>query len=291
MRRRQFMDRLARAAGLVGLGALACQRRQDSPEDGPRLVSLGGSLTELVFALGAGDQLVGADSSSYYPSATAELAKVGYQRSVSAEGVIGLGPSVVLHTDASGPPAALEQIRAAGIETAEFPEPRQLDQARARIVALADRLGRVPMGDELVAAFDVEIAQIHARRSRFERSPKVMFLYTRGADVLMVAGKSTAAATMIEAAGGQLAFEHTDFVRLSAEAVIAAEPEVILVTERGLASLGGSRGLLEQRGLAETPAGRDQRIVAFDDLALLGLGPRTGVTLLDLSRALHPEQA
>lgn len=286
LRRRELL------LGLLGAATLACNRpREQADTSGPRLVVLGGPLTELVFALGLGDRIVGADTSSYYPPAAASLPKVGYQRKVSAEGVIGLAPTLVLHTDTSGPPAALEQIRAAGIETASFAEPWQLDDARTRVRELAKLLGREAEGAALLATLERELAELERLRAGYQHTPSVMFLYTRGADVLMVAGRETPAATMIEQAGARLAFEHREFMPLSAEAVIAAKPEVILVTARGLGSLGGELGLLEQPGLAETPAGRAKRILAFDDLALLGFGPRTGATLLELSRALHPELA
>lgn len=298
-RRRFITALLGGAASLGGLGSLAtlagCHGReqagQGAEREGARLVSIGGALTELAYALGIGEQLVGADTSSYFPSAAAALPKVGYQRKIAAEGVIGLGPSLVLHTESAGPATALEQIAAAGIELASFPEPRTLEQARARIQAFAARVGRVDEGEALLARLDAELAEVARLRGGATSTPSVLFVYARGADVLMVGGRETPAATMIEAAGGRLAFDHAEYQPLSAEAVIAAAPEVLLVTERGLGSVGGSSGLLTQPGLAETPAGRAKRVVALDDLGLLGFGPRTGATLQALTRALHPELA
>jgi iron complex transport system substrate-binding protein len=288
---RSIMHRRELLSGLLGATLLACSGDRGPIGEGPRLVSLGGPLTELLFALGVGDQIIGVDRSSYYPDAAGELPQVGYHRRVAAEGVIALAPTLVVHSDAAGPAGALDQIRAAGITMAEFADPSNLDQARDRIRDLAWLVGRESTGDELIAALDREIATLARLQAAIVRKPKVMFIYARGADTIMVAGQGTAPATMIELAGATHAFDHPDFRPISAESVILAAPEVVLVTARGLASVGGEIGLLAQPGIAQTPAGRAERIVALDDLALLGFGPRTGATLLELTRALHPELA
>jgi iron complex transport system substrate-binding protein len=275
--------------GLLGAASLACVRRADVGGSDTRILSLGGPLTELLFALGVGDRLVGADTSSYYPSEAEALPKVGYQRQISVEGVLALAPTLVVHSDQAGPKPALEQIAAAGIELVEFADPWELDAARRRIRDVAALVGRVDAGAELIAALDKEIAELERLRAACTSTPTVLFVYARGADHLLVAGRHTAPATMVELAGGRLALQHEGFVPISAEAVIAGAPEVILVTSRGLGSVGGQLGMLDQPGLAETPAGRARRVIALDDLALLGFGPRTGATLIELTRALHPE--
>jgi iron complex transport system substrate-binding protein len=295
--RRQFIAAMLAAA----IPTTGCNTRGERPveaSDGERIVGIGGVLTEMLFALGVGGRLVGSDTSSYYPDAAAALPKVGYQRQIAVEGVIGLAPTLVVHTDAAGPPGALAQLASAGIELAEFPEVWTIEAAKDRIRALAARVDRAARGDELIAKLDADLAELAALKAKLpagpsagQAGPSVVFVYARGADVLMVGGRKTAAASMIELAGGRLAFAHDEFMPLSAEAVIQAAPELLLVTERGLGSVGGEDGLLSQPGLAETPAGRAGRVVAIDDLALLGFGPRTGETLLALARAFHPELA
>jgi iron complex transport system substrate-binding protein len=287
MQRRSFLTASLAAISLAPL-ALGCSGAATRGGEGERIVSLGGALTELVYALGLGERLVGVDSSSVWPEAARALPQVGYQRKVSAEGVIALAPSLVLHSDAAGPASALARLREAGITLAEFPDPRDVAGARARIEALAARLDRVEQGREMIAALDAELARLPTVAD--EQRPRVLFLYARGADTLLVAGRSTAAAAMIELAGGRNALELDDFRPLSAEAVLAAAPEVLLVTSRGLDSVGGSAGLLALPGIAQTPAGRNARILALDDLALLGFGPRTGTTLHELAAALHPDE-
>lgn len=278
-------------ATLLGLSAAACSRTQSKDHAaGRRIVALGGTLTEIVFALGLGEAVVGVDASSVYPVAATALPQVGYYRHVSAEGIISLGPNLVIHSDGAGPPTAFEQIKTAGIETLVVPEPDDLDGARARIVALAEALDRTPQAASILDRFDAEIAAARRLSAATEHRPRVLFLYARGADTLLISGHTTPADLMVREAGGQncvTAFE--GFRPLSAESVIAAAPEVIVVPERSLESIGGVEGLREQPGLNETPAARSGRLVALDDLALLGLGPRTGQALNELTRALHPE--
>ncbi len=287
MQRRSFLTTLGSLASLAAM-SLGCSRAATSSAAGERIVSLGGALTELVYALGLGERLVGVDSSSVWPESARALPQVGYQRKISAEGVIALAPSLVLHSDAAGPASALARLREAGIPLAEFADPRDVAGARARIEALAARLDRVERGRELIDSLDAELARLPEVAD--EQRPRVLFLYARGADTLLVAGRSTAAAAMIELAGGRNALELDDFRPLSAEAVLAAAPELLLVTSRGLDSVGGSAGLLALPGIAQTPAGRNARILALDDLALLGFGPRTGATLHELAAALHPDE-
>ncbi|NDJ33535.1 MAG: ABC transporter substrate-binding protein [Chloroflexi bacterium] len=118
----------------------------------------------------------------------------------------------------------------------------------------------------------------------------MMFIYARGAGAVSVAGTDTGAATMIEMAGGENAVTEFDgYQPITAEAVVAAAPDVILMMTRGLESLGGVEGLLEQPGIAATPAGENRRVVVVDDLYLLGFSTRTATATLDLTYLLHEE--
>lgn len=262
-----------------------------SPAAAERLVTVGGTVTEIAFALGAGGEVVGVDTSSVYPPAATTLPQVGYQRTLAAEGVLSLRPSRVLLTRDAGPPAAIAQIRAAGVEVVDVPHEPSLDGARAAIRAVAAELGREAKGEELVAALDAEAAGASAALARVKKNkPRVLFVYARGGGVALVSGTGTAADAMIGLAGASNAVTEFDGFRpLTAEGAVAAKPEVVLVPTRGLESLGGTAALLATPGLALTPAAAQQRVVAMDDLYLLGFGPRAGQAIAELARALHPE--
>lgn len=254
-----------------------------------RIVALGGPVTETVYALGAGDLLVGADSSSVYPAAATKLPQVGYQRTVAAEGVLALRPTLVLATDEAGPPAALEQIRGAGVKVVLAPSEHSVAGAQAKVRAIAAALGKTPEGEALAAEIGRQAAEAQAIVAKRTGKPGVLFLYARGGGVMNVAGAATAADAMITLTGGRNAVSgYENYRPLTAEAAVAAAPEVILTLDRGLASVGGVEKLLEQPGLALTPAGKARRVLAFDDLYLLGFGPRTGAAMADLAKALAP---
>jgi iron complex transport system substrate-binding protein len=270
---------------LVPLGAYA------QPDADPsRIVTLGGSVTEIVYALGAGDQVVGVDASSVYPAAATEKPNVGYFRKVPAEGVLSLNPSLVLALEGTGPPTVFEQFRSAGVRTVQVPDTPSVTGAKRKIRRIGDLLGRSARADSLIRAMEADLAAARALRAEASSTPRVLFVYARGSGTMNVAGRGTSAAAMIELAGGENAITGFEgFKPMSAEAVVEAAPDVILALTRGLESIGGTKGLLEQPGIPLTPAGKQKRIVAMDDLLLLGFGPRLGTAVQRLTKKLHPD--
>jgi iron complex transport system substrate-binding protein len=261
-----------------------------TPARGERIVVVGGTLTEIVFALGGGDDVVGVDSSSVYPETAAALPQVGYQRTLSAEGVLSLSPTLILLTQDAGPPPAIAQIRSAGARVVVIEAIPTVDGARAAIRAVASLLGREQRGEEMVRTLDADLARAGASLAGATSRPKVLFLYARGGGLAMVSGSATAADEMIRLAGGVNAVtDYEGFKPLTPEAGVSLGPEVILVPSRGLDAIGGRDALFALAGLDLTPAGKGKRVVAMDDLYLLGFGPRTGRAVLDLAVALHPE--
>jgi iron complex transport system substrate-binding protein len=261
----------------------ACDSPQSAPTGKRRIVTVGGAITETVFALGAGDEVVAVDTSSLYPDAAARVPKVGYQRTLSAEGILGLSPDLVIVSDEAGPPAALEQLRNAGVRVERMPAAKTVEEAAARIAAIGTALGR--SAEALADRVRRESASAIARASR--EGPRFLLIYARGAGTVMVGGGDTGGSAMVELAGGRNAVGTiSGFKPLSPEILIAAAPEVIVIPSRGLATVGGEAGLLAIPGVADTPAGKQRRIVALDDLLLLGFGPRLPRAIDELASAL-----
>ena len=259
------------------------------PVDASRIVTLGGSVTETVYALRAGDQVVGVDASSLYPEAATQKPSVGYFRQVPAEGVLALEPTLVLALEGTGPPDVLDQIRSAGVTVRTIPDVPSVDGAKEKIRAIARLVGRTERGNELIAAMEADLDEAQELRRASSTTPSVLFIYARGAGTMNVAGEETSAATMIELAGGTNAVRGFDgYKPMTAESVVAAEPEVLLLLDRGLESVGGIDGLLDQPGVSLTPAADERRVVAMDDLLLLGFGPRLGEAVKRLTQKLHP---
>jgi iron complex transport system substrate-binding protein len=258
-----------------------------------RIVPLNGDIAETVVTLGMTKNVVGVDTSATYPEkVVAGLPKIGYQRTLSAEGILSLRPTVVIGTPAAGPPQVLEQIRAAGVPVVVIPEHKGLDAGARKLRVVGKALGVPRRAERLAKQVERQIAIAKREVDSTASRPKVAFLYVRGTQVQMIGGRGSGADAMVAAAGGtdvgaQLGIE--GFKQLTAESLVAAQPDVILALSAGVASVGGVDGMLRLPGVAQTPAGKNRRIVHFDDLLLLGLGPRTGKALRLLIRGLHPE--
>jgi iron complex transport system substrate-binding protein len=271
---------------LGGLAALACTGAAPAS---PRVLSLGGAVTETVYAIGAGPLLVGADDTSLYPPAAVKLTKVGYVRTLGAEGLLSLAPTVVLASADAGPPAALARLRDAGVQLLTLREAHTADAALARVHDIGKALGRVAEAAAVATALEADLAQMRADLDKIKNRPRVLFLLTAGRGAPMGAGRDTAADAMIALAGGVNAMADTRLYRpISAEAVLMAAPDLVVTTADTLAGVGGLPGLRALPGLAETPALRQGRVYDFDALYLLSFGPRLAHAIHDLAAVLHP---
>ncbi|HMP76250.1 MAG TPA: ABC transporter substrate-binding protein [Kiritimatiellia bacterium] len=249
---------------------------------GQRVVCLGGAVTECVFALGAGDEVVAVDDSSGFPAEAAALPRVGYYRMVSAEGVLSVKPDLVLASAEAGPPPALAQIERAGVRVVRIP-------GAATVSGCVERVRAVGVALEQTEAAEAMATSIVSELADFPPPPggvpaRVLFVFARGAGTFNVAGTDTAADEIIRLAGGVNAVGgYSGYRPLTAEAVVESAPDVVLVTSSGLAGLGGEAALWAVPGMKATPAAKQGRAVAMDDLLLLGFGPR----LPEAAKTLH----
>ncbi|QXJ22333.1 ABC transporter substrate-binding protein [Actinomadura graeca] len=252
-------------------------------------VNLYGSLAEIVHGLGLGGRLVGRDVSTTFPAARRLPLVTAQGHDLSAEAILKLDPSVVITDRSIGPPEVLAQLRRSGIPVVLVDDEETLTAIGPHITAVAAALGVPAAGRELAARVDREI-RAAARPASGDR-PKVAFLYVRGnAGVYLVGGKGAGPDAMIEAAGGAdagSALGLSGFRPLTSEGMINAAPDVLLVLSAGLRSVGGVDGLLRLPGVAQTPAGRNRRIVDVDDGTLLSFGSRTAETIGALAAAVH----
>lgn len=290
MRARRAFDGACRLAAFVFVVcALLIAPAAGAAEVG-RVVSVGGSVTEIVFALGAGGRLVAVDSTSQYPSETRALPNVGYMRQLSAEPILALQPTLVLAEADAGPAVALAQLREAGVKVLAVPDAPTTDGVRAKIALVAESLGLGAVGNALADKVGRRFEALSATIGKVGRRPKVLFLLTIGRGAPLAGGAGTSADGIIRLAGGENAAAAIEgFKPITPEAAIAAAPDVILLAERTLEALGGRAGALARPEIAGTPAGRQGRLVAMDGLFLLGFGPRTPEAALALARALHPD--
>jgi iron complex transport system substrate-binding protein len=254
---------------------------------GPRVVSVGGALTEIVYALGAGGELVGTDTTSVFPDAARATPKVGYPRALSAEGLLSLRPSLVLASAEAGPPVVIEQIRAAGVRVVRAEAGHGIDVLATNVRRVAAALGRSAQGERLATEVRARFDDVQRRLVHSGPAPRALFVLSHAANNVQVAGADTAAEALLTAAGTTNAMRGFSGYRpLTAEAAVAAAPQVIVTTTQGVEALGGPARLLAQPGLSLTPAGRAARVFARDALWLLGGGPRWPDAVAELARFL-----
>jgi iron complex transport system substrate-binding protein len=266
---------------ITGL-ALAAQ-----PVAAERLVTLGSSVTETVFALGHGDSVVARDSSSLFPAAVRELPEVGYYRNISAEGILAQNPDRVITTSEAGPPQALEQLRQAGVDLVVVEESKTVDGSVRKVRTIAEALGKV--NADVAEELEQEIAAARELADAAQKEPRVLFLMqVDGKGAAMAAGRGTGVNEMLRQAGAEnAAYEIEGYRDLSAEAILVAAPDVVLVPDHLFGPDGGiNREALEPL-LENSPAWQNDRIHAVDLAKLAGFGPRTGQALRELVQLLH----
>jgi iron complex transport system substrate-binding protein len=283
---------LLAVAAVLALGAGCATPAQPALQAAPssaqpqRIVPLNGDIAEIVWALGLGDQVVGVDTSAVYPpEALAMQPKIGYQRQLAAEGILSLKPTIVIGTPEAGPPEVIEQVKQAGVQVEILPVPAGVEEVPDRIRKVAAELGVAAKGEQLATQADHDIDAAKAAVAGSVGGKRVAFLYVRGQSTALISGKNTRAAAMLAAAGVTDAGVQAGidgYKPITPEALAAAQPDVLLLLDAGLKSVGGIDGLLKLPGVAQTPAGAGRKVVTLEDSLLLNLGPRTGAALKEL---------
>lgn len=249
-----------------------------------RIVSLNGAVTEIVCALGFEKSIVGVDVTSTYPVSIKQVAKVGHNRNISAEPVLALQPDLILATDNFIQPSVIEQFKAVGVKTVVVKQDFSVTGTKKLITEVAAALNVPEKGAALVKQLDKEQQALHVK----SQAKKVLFIYARGAGTMMVAGKETPLDKIISLAGAQnAAGSFNDFKPLTPEAVVTANPDVILMFDDGLKSMGGIDGLLKVQGVAQTNAGKNKKVITMDGQLLTGFGPRVIQAVQELSGKLN----
>lgn len=253
-----------------------------------RVVSIGGALTEIIYALGSEKELVGVDTTSLFPSAATRLPSVGYARALSSEGILALAPTLVVATEDAGPPAVLKQVGGAGVTVATLAANHQFEGVIDRITRLGNLLDCADRAHQLNNKLKGEWQSVRQSVLASKAAPpRVLFVLSMSPSQLMVGGRGSSAEAMIEYAGARNAITGMDgFKPLTTEAVIAAQPDVVLFTDQGLEAMGGVNAAMKIPGLQQTPAGRQRRIVSMETMFLLGFGPRLPAAVATLNREI-----
>ncbi len=255
--------------------------------DPNRIVAIGGSITEIVYALGEEKRLVARDSTSIYPKEAFSLPDVGYMRQLSPEGVLSVNPGGILALEGAGPPEAVETLKKAEVEYVEVEDRFDHAGILSKIAAVGTALGLEDKARELSAKVDADLKATEAVTKAISERKRVVFVLSFQSGKIMASGTDTAAAGIIALAGAENAVTgYTGYKPLTDEALLQAQPDFILMMDRGdhTAVVGE---LLAHPAVAATPAGKAGNVIRMDGAFLLGFGPRTASAARDLATRLY----
>ncbi len=259
-------------------------------EDSERWVIAGGSITELVYAIGAGNKVVGVDETTSYPEQTQALPHIGYWKQLSTEGILSLRPSTFVTWDDAEPKMVLRQLAQHNVKVISLPRtPATFELMLKNIRTLAISLDKQKEAEALIGSLQSRLAVINAKNSQIKQKVKVMFFLSPGGGIPQVAGKTSVADAILHLAGGENIATHENYRIYSAEAIIAANPELIVITTQSqknqTGGLRASEGLASVPGVSMTQAWKTQRIIEIDQSLILGMGPR----IVDAVELLHQQ--
>ncbi len=261
-----------------------------------RWVSAGGALSEWVSALGGESKLVGVDTTSQHPESLKALPSIGYQRQLSAKGILSLRPQILVGTEEMGPPPVLSQIRTAGVQVELFSARPDLPTLQGNLRQLGKLLGAEDKAAQLFEAYQQQLDQQRIRVTHAQLtqpSPGVLVLLGHAGGKPLIAGKDTAADWLIQKAGGHNLATHTGYKPFSNESLISLDPEVLVFADRALSGDAARAALFKENPiLSSTRAARDGRVMELDPTLLVGgLGPRLPDALKKVSDGFYPGTA
>lgn len=261
--------------------------------DTSRIVSLTGDITEIIFELGEGDRIVAVDITTTHPEPANDLKAsggiVGFGQALTAEAVLRFDPTIVIGDETIEPPETIAQLRDAGVPVVILEYQTTLEGVTEKIEQVAEILAVPEAGTQLADRVGGEIEQARQAAADEDVVPRVAYLYSRGPTLLFLFGEGIPTNAMIEGAGaldaGAAIGEGA--IPLTPEALVAAAPDVIVLPESGVDGLGGFDAVLEIPGVAQTPAGSNGALLAYDEAYFFNLGPRTGLALNEFVEDLY----
>jgi len=281
--------------------ATACGRfnnRTGSASD-VRAVVISQGYSEIIWALGAQDAVVGVDYSSTWPPEVRKVTTVGYHRALSAEGILSLKPTVIINDGNIGPPQVVEQLKQLNVPMKTFTAKNDsIDGAKALIREMGAYFHKEARAEELCRKLDADMAKAFEEAKKYSDHPRVAVIhYGRASNVYLLvgaggSGDAAAAGQMVRWAGGEMAIQKEGMERMASPEIVAeANPDVVLMTEFGYDRLDGSKDkILELPGVATSNAAKTGRIYRVEEHDLMYFGPSTGEGVLKLITLIHQGQ-
>ena len=258
-----------------------------------RWVSAGGALSEWISALGGQSKLVGVDTTSQHPQALTALPSIGYQRQLSAEGILSLRPQILVGTEEMGPPPVLSQVRTAGVQVELFSAQPDLTALQGNLQHLGKLLGAEEQASQAYQSYreQLDTQRVRVTQAQLKQpAPGVLLLVGHAGGKPLIAGKDTAADWLVQQAGGHNLATHTGYKPFSVEALASLNPQVLVFADRVLTGEEARAALFRENPiLSSTRAAKDGRVIQLDPTVLVGgLGPRLPDALKNLSEGFYP---
>jgi iron complex transport system substrate-binding protein len=273
--------------------AAGCGRftNEDKKEDHKeRIVCLAKQYNEIIYALGAQQDLVAVDLSSTYPAEIKELPTVGYHRALSAEAIIAARPTIIIHDNNIGPEPVVKQLEQLKVPMLVFKSKGEdIGTAKDLIREMGVYFHRESKADSLCKKLDLHMAKALEKAKQYADTPKVVIIhFGRASNIYLTMTQNGTAGKLIGWAGGKIPVEgEKGMVQISPEIIASANPDVILLTDFGYDRLGTIQKIKELPGVASTNAARNGRIYRVEEHDMVYIGPRTGENVLKLQQLIH----
>ncbi|MEM8844184.1 MAG: ABC transporter substrate-binding protein [Pseudomonadota bacterium] len=255
-----------------------------------RIISIGGSITEILYEFNLQDKIVAVDTTSQYPSDAQDKPNVGYMRTLSAEPIIALNPDLILYLEGSGPAETIDQLSQAGINMVMIPNEYSIEGVKNKVGLVADAVDMQEEGQQLISNISAQEKQLNDYLSDIDQQANVIFIMMFDESSAMVAGKDTGADNMISMAKGKNVVDNfKSYKPLGAESITQLAPDYVLTTERAVKSFNNKAEILNTPLLKLTPAAENQNIIVMDELLLLGYSPRVVNATNQLAEELHSQ--
>lgn len=258
-------------------------------EDASRLLSIGGDTTEILYALGYGDQIVAVDTTSQFPPEVSTKRKVGYMRALSTEGVLSTGATLILASAQAGPPEVVKALRASSVPLVLLPDNTGPESLAEKVRLIGRAVGAEAKADELAASLENQLRELANARSRISKPAKAIVVLSVSSGRALAGGRGTTADIMLSLAGAtNAAASLNGYKPVSDEALIELAPEAIIAVRRG-PDEDTAADIAALPGFKAIGAGDDVPIITMDALYLLGFGPRAPQAASELMAQLYPE--
>jgi iron complex transport system substrate-binding protein len=286
-----MIKKICFALAICVLGSCSPQNHEEeSLLADKKIITAGGTVSEVIAALGFEANIIATDITSTFPESLKSLPSIGYRNQIKAEGILSLGPDLILAEEGYLNADVVQQLRDAGIAVKFFKKPIRIAETYSLIDSVSSFLdvqeSGVVLKNKLKA--EEEALKDYLSSHPVDEIPDVAFIMARGIETVFVAGEETFAANIISMAGGNpVGKGFKDFIPLTPESLVSMDPDYLVFFTSGIATLGGESGVSQIKGIDQTTAFQKKQVLDFDGQYLSGFGPRVAQAALELAKAIR----